>query len=152
MRSLDADIPLYNVMSLDRSIKDARWNGRFSNIIANITGILAVLLSAVGIFALTAHAVVCMTAEIGIRTALGAGAPQILWKVLRRSAIQVLLGIAAGVGLAMAWAQVLSPVNGITPVDFLAGAIALSLVSLVACLVPAIRALHINPVVALRYE
>ncbi len=152
MRSLDADIPLYNVLSLDQSIRDATWNGRQSNVIANVTGMLAVLLSAVGIFALTAHAVSCMTPEIGIRAALGARPHQILWKVLRRAAIQVLFGIAAGVAFAFGWARLLGSVGGVSPIDFLTASIMLSLVSLVACLVPAVRALRVNPVVALRYE
>lgn len=155
MQSLDADIPLYRVMTLEQAIEDATWNGRFSSIVANVTGLLAVLLSAIGLYALTAHAVSCMTPEIGIRTALGALPRQVLWRVLRGAALQLVFGIAAGVAFAISWDRLLGSANspaGVGPIDFVAAAIMLAIVSLAACLVPAARALRVNPVVALRYE
>jgi predicted permease len=155
MQSLDPDIPLYRVMTLEQAVDDATWNGRFSSIIANVTGILAVLLSAIGLYALTAHAVSCMTPEIGVRTALGALPRQVLWRVLRGAALQLVLGIAAGVAFAISWDRLLGSANsptGVGPIDFVAAAIMLAIVSLAACLVPAARALRVNPVVALRYE
>ena len=155
LQSLDPDIPLYRVMTLEQAVEDATWNGRFSSIIANVTGMLAVLLSAIGIYALTAHAVSCMTPEIGVRTALGALPRQVLWRVLRGAAVQLLMGVAAGVAFAIAWDRLLGSANspaGIGPIDFVAAAIMLAIVSLVACVAPAMRALRVNPVVALRYE
>jgi ABC-type antimicrobial peptide transport system permease subunit len=142
-------------MTLEQAVEDATWNGRFSSIIANVTGMLAVLLSAIGIYALTAHAVSCMTPEIGVRTALGALPRQVLWRVLRGAAVQLLMGVAAGVAFAIAWDRLLGSANspaGIGPIDFVAAAIMLAIVSLVACVAPAMRALRVNPVVALRYE
>jgi ABC-type antimicrobial peptide transport system permease subunit len=94
-----------------------------------------------------------MTPEIGIRSALGALPRQVLWRVLRGAAVQLLLGIAAGVAFAIAWDRLFGGApGGVGPVDFVAAALMLTMVSLAACLVPAVRALRVNPVVALRYE
>jgi predicted permease len=153
MRSLDADIPLFQVMALEQSIDDATWNGRQSSIIANVISMLAVLLSGIGLYALTAHAVTCMTPEIGIRSALGALPRQVLWRVLRGAAVQLLLGIAAGIAFAIAWGRLFGGApGGVGPVDFVAAAVMLTVVSGIACLIPAMRALRVNPIVALRYE
>jgi putative ABC transport system permease protein len=114
-----------------------------------------VLLSAIGLFALTAHAVVCMTPEIGIRAALGASPHQVLNRVLRSAALQLALGIIAGVAFALIWNRIFSDASAPSntgPVDFVVAALMLAAVSAIACLVPAIRALRVNPVVALRYE
>jgi putative ABC transport system permease protein len=101
MQSLDSDIPLYRMMTLQESIEEADWNTHFSNIVATAAGLLAVLLSAIGLFALTAHAVAFMTPEIGIRAALGARPHQVLERVLRRAVLQLVVGIAAGLAFAL---------------------------------------------------
>jgi len=121
--------------------------------IANVISVLAVLLSAIGLYATTAHAVSCMTPEIGIRNALGALPRQVLWRVLRGAAVHLLLGITAGVVFAFAWDRLIggSP-KGVGAINFVAAAVMLAIVSVAACLVPAVRAMRVNPVVALRYE
>ncbi len=155
MQSIDPDVPLYRMMTLEASIHEMNWNARVSNIMASAASLLAVLLSAIGLFALTAHAVAWMTPEIGVRTALGASPHHVLQRVLRRAAIQLALGIAAGVAFALAWNRIFSggqsPSN-VSPIDFAIAAGTLTLVSVAACLVPAIRALHVDPITALRYE
>jgi ABC-type antimicrobial peptide transport system permease subunit len=114
-----------------------------------------VLLSAIGLFALTAHVVAWMTPEIGVRAALGARPHHVLKRVLRRAAAQVIVGIVVGVAFALAWNRLLgsaqSPSNT-SVLDFVIAAVALTLVSMAACLIPAIRALRVNPLVALRYD
>jgi predicted permease len=155
LQSLDADIPLYRMMTLQDAMDEADWNTHFSNIVATAAGLLAVLLSAVGLFALTAHAVAFMTPEIGIRAALGAGPHQVLDKVLRRAVMQLVLGIVAGLAFALVWNRMFgaatSPRNtGL--IDFVTAAAVLAIVSGLACLIPALRALRVNPIVALRYE
>jgi predicted permease len=155
MHSVDPEIALYRVMSLERSMSDASWNGRFSNAIASATAALTVLLSAIGIFALTAHAVSCMTPEIGMRAALGASRHHLLWRVIRRAVLQVVLGILGGFAFTFGWNRLLggqSSPTGVGPMDFVTAATMLALVSAVACLVPAMRALRVSPVAALRYE
>ena len=155
MQSFDADVPLHQLMTLQESLDEADWNGRFSNMLAGIAGILAVLLSAIGLFALTAHAVVCMTPEIGIRAALGARPHQVLNRVLRSAALQLALGIIAGIAFALIWNRIFSDASAPSntgPIDFVVAALMLAAVSAIACLVPALRALRVNPLVALRYE
>ena len=78
----------------------------------------------------------------------------VLDRVLRRAAVQVALGIAAGVAFAFAWDRVFSEssARNIGVIDFVIAAVMLALVSAIACVLPAIRALRVNPVVALRYE
>ena len=155
MQSFDADVPLHQLMTLQESLDEADWNGRFSNMLAGMAGMLAVLLSAIGLFALTAHAVVCMTPEIGIRAALGAGPHQVLNRVLRSAALQLALGIIAGIAFALIWNRIFSDASALSntgPIDFVIAALLLVAVSVVACLLPALRALRVNPVVALRYE
>jgi putative ABC transport system permease protein len=155
MRVLDADVPLHRLMTLQESLDEADWNGRFSNMLAGLAGVLAVLLSAIGLFALTAHAVANMTPELGIRAALGARPHQVLNRVLRAAMLQLIFGIAAGIAFALLWNRIFSdaaapPNTG--AIDFVVAAVLLAAVSALACLVPAIRALRVNPVVALRYE
>ena len=108
MQSIDPDVPLYRMMTLEESIHEMNWNARVSNIMASTASLLAVLLSAIGLFALTAHAVAWMTPEIGMRTALGARPHHVLQRVLRRAAIQLVLGISAGVAFALAWNRIFS--------------------------------------------
>ena len=155
MQTFDADIPLYRLLTLQESLDEADWNGRFSNMLAGIAGMLAVLLSAIGLFALTAHAVVCMTPEIGIRAALGARPHQVLDRVLRSAAMQLALGIIAGIAFALLWNRIFSDASSPSntgPIDFAIAAVMLAAVSVVACLLPALCALRVNPVTALRYE
>jgi len=153
IKKVDVDVPLYRMMSLEESIQELDWNTRFSNVIATVAGMLAVLLSAVGLFALTAHVVAWMTPEIGVRTALGARPRHVLKRVLRRAAAQVIAGIVAGVAFALAWSRMFQATPSNTSLlDFMIAALVLTLVSMAACLVPAIRALRVNPLVALRYD
>jgi putative ABC transport system permease protein len=96
-----------------------------------------------------------MTPEIGIRAALGARPHQVLDKVLRRAVVQLVLGIVAGIAFAFVWARIFGDASAPTNtgvIDFIIAAVMLAAVSIMACLVPAIRALRVNPVVALRYE
>jgi ABC-type antimicrobial peptide transport system permease subunit len=146
---------LYGVTSLAGSMDDSDWNGRFSRVIANVTAVLTVLLSAIGLFGLTTHAVSCMTPELGMRAALGAASGHLVWRVMRRAVVQVALGILAGLAFHFSWSRILgiesAPV-GVGPIDFVLAAAMLIVVSAVACAVPAVRALRVSPIVALRYE
>ena len=97
IQSIDPDVPLHRMMTLEESIHEVNWNARVSNILATVASGLAVPLSAIGLFALTAHSVALMTPEIGVRAALGARPHQVLQRVLRRAAVQLVFGIAAGI-------------------------------------------------------
>jgi putative ABC transport system permease protein len=119
-------------------------------------GVTATLLSGLGIFGLIAHAVVSRTREIGVRVALGARASNVIGTLLAQYAKALIGGTAAGIALAQASALLIaSRVAGLADLDLSSYSIALAefgLVSLAAVLIPARRALRIDPAQALRWE
>jgi ABC-type antimicrobial peptide transport system permease subunit len=119
-------------------------------------GALAGLLTAVGLYGVISFLVARRTQEIGIRMALGAGKGQVLWMVLRETLVLTALGLAVGLPITIAVANLLgSMLFGIKPGDpvaLAAAAIALCAVALGAGYVPARRATRVDPIVALRYE
>jgi putative ABC transport system permease protein len=121
-----------------------------------IFGIISALLCVIGIFGIMAHAVMQRVNEIGIRIALGAPAASILRLVLRQGLLLVFIGLGVGVAAAVAMTRVIRTfLWGITPTDpttFMIASTALAVLALVACCVPARRALKIDPIIALRIE
>jgi putative ABC transport system permease protein len=117
---------------------------------------IALVLASVGLYALTAHSVASRTQEIGVRMALGAQAAEVVWLFLRRSIVQLAVGLTLGLGGALATGQVLqSMLRGTDPRDGPTLAVVctvLIVVSIVACLIPARRAARLDPVIALRKE
>jgi ABC-type antimicrobial peptide transport system permease subunit len=109
-----------------------------------------------GIYGLMSYAVVHRTNEIGIRMALGAQQGQVLRLIMRQGFLSAAAGVAAGVALALVLMRFLESllfaVRPVDPVTFACVAFLLMLVSLVACYLPARRAMRVDPVVALRYE
>jgi ABC-type antimicrobial peptide transport system permease subunit len=116
------------------------------------------VLSAVGLYAVTAYSVSQRTQEIGVRTALGADSPQVMWLFLRRAFIQLAIGLtlgiagAFGVGKIFESSDLLIQVSGRDPITILSIAGLLTIVSLIACIWPARRATRLDPVIALRHE
>jgi putative ABC transport system permease protein len=154
VRALDPDLPIYRVMTLDRAIYDSRWNSRVSaGLITTIAGI-ALLLSAVGLYAVTAHAVTARTHEMGLRLALGARPGQIAWLVVRRALWQLTLGLGFGLVGMFVWVRLFvgTRTSQSDPTVLVAVAGVLTLVAMAACLWPALRAAHLDPVAALRRE
>jgi putative ABC transport system permease protein len=119
-------------------------------------GFLGAVLAAAGIYGVVAYLVALRTREFGIRMALGADGGRVLRLVLRRGAVLAALGLAMGMGAAVALTRVLQGLlYGVTatdPVTFGAMAMLLAAVALAACLVPARRATKIDPMTALRHE
>jgi putative ABC transport system permease protein len=135
--------------------------GLFGMVIGACGG-LAVLLASLGIYGTVAYAVGQRTREIGIRLALGANKQHILGLVIRQGMIWVIYGLSVGLLLALALTRVLASsmfgidlLFGVSPNDpmtfVLVGAL-LTLVTLLACYLPARRATKVDPMVALRYE
>jgi len=116
-------------------------------------GAVALLLAAIGMYGVLAYHVGQRTREIGIRMALGSDARAILRLILSEAAALVILGLAAGLGGAIALRGAISAqlygVGALDPVVMLAAVAILTITSLLACLAPARRAVHVNPVVAL---
>ena len=158
MRAIDPDLPLFNIRTMDEVLANARWPFRVFGTMFAIFALIALLLSAIGLYAVTAYSVTQRTQEIGVRTALGAQSNQVIWLFLRRAfvhmAIGLTLGIAGafGVGSIFESAQLLVQINGRDPVTIGSIALLLAAVSLVASTWPARRATQLDPLVALRRD
>jgi putative ABC transport system permease protein len=156
VRAIEPDVPLYAVMTLDQLLAQQRWSFRvFGGMFAIFAGI-ALVLSAVGLYAVTAYSVTQRTAEIGVRVALGAQAAQIVWLILRQSFTQLAISLPIGAAGAIAVGRLLQSVlvksDGRDAVTIGAIAVVMVAVSLAACAWPARRAMRLDPVSALRYE
>jgi putative ABC transport system permease protein len=156
LRTLDPDLPVYEVQRLDEFIYKQQWAGRVFGSMFGIFGIVALVLATIGLYGVTAYAVSQRTREIGVRVALGAQAQHVWWLVTRGAAWQIAIGLAIGLAGSVFVSRVvpvaITRVEGTDPVT-LAVAIALLMsVAFVACLVPGRRAMRLNPVEALRSE
>jgi predicted permease len=155
-RELDPRIPLYNVRTMEQHLTWAFWAQNMAASLAAAFGLLALALSAVGLYGVVAYTVARRTHEIGIRVALGAQARDVLRIVLGQGMALTLIGLAAGLVGAYALARLLaSLLYGISPGDpatYILVSLLLAVVALLACLVPARRATKVDPMVALRYE
>jgi putative ABC transport system permease protein len=161
VRTMDPDLPLYRLMSMGQALAESQWNGRMSNVIANSLTFIALALAAVGLYAVTGHAVGQRTHEIGVRVALGARPLQVVSMVLKWALAQLGLGLAAGIGCIFAWQRLWTTsvstvgVPGVRiddPVVLIAVSAGLTVVAAIACIAPARRATRLDPVVALRHE
>jgi predicted permease len=154
--ALDKDTPIYFVRTMEESIGEDRYfNNLFSSVFA-IFGVAALVLAAVGIYGVIAFSVQRRTQEIGLRIALGAQRGDVMAMLLRQGAIQLALGLALGLPAALAISRGLTdfvyPVDPGDPAVFALVAAGLSLVALLACLVPSQRAMDVDPNVALRCD
>jgi predicted permease len=156
MFALDPDLPLNNVRTMDENLTQQRWFGRvFGTMFAVFAGI-ALVLAAVGLFAVTAYSVTQRTQEIGVRMALGAEAKQVSWLILRRGlahlAFGLTLGLAGAFGVGRLLQSMLFQTGPADPLTLVAITLLLSIVAIAACLWPAWQAARLNPVNALRYD
>ncbi|MFM8534408.1 MAG: ABC transporter permease [Acidimicrobiia bacterium] len=158
VRAIDADLPLFNIRTLDEALAQARWPFRIFGSTFAIFALIALALSAVGLYAVTAYAVSQRTQEIGVRMALGAQSNQVAWLFLRRSLIQLGIGLslgvvgAFGVGTLFSQTQLLVQNRAGDPITIGGIALLLALVAGVACFVPAKRATRLDPLIALRRD
>ena len=156
IQAVDSALPVFGVMTLEGAFEQRRWPYRvFGTLFAVFAGI-ALLLAAMGLYAVMAYSVTRRTQEIGVRVAMGASGGRVLLLVLSQGLRQLALGMAAGLAGAFGLARVLKTLLfQTTPTDlstFVAISAVLIAVGLVACWLPARGALRIDPVVALRYE
>jgi ABC-type antimicrobial peptide transport system permease subunit len=132
------------------------WIVRTGARLFGILGSVALLLAMIGLYGVRAYAVARRTREIGIRMALGAKPGDTLGMILREGLSVTSIGVAVGLLFSMAIGQVLASllyrVSGLDPAVLVGAPVALALVSLLACYIPARRAAHVDPMVALRHE
>ena len=125
-------------------------------LLLGIFGGIAAVLAAIGIYGIMAYAVAERTREIGIRMALGASAPDVLGMVVRHTLILVGIGLGVGLGGSFALTRLIkSGLYGVTatdPVTYVGISVLLVVVAMIACAVPTMRAIRVDPTIALRYE
>jgi putative ABC transport system permease protein len=153
---VDPSIPVTQVRSMAEVMSVSLAEQRFNSLLLGIFAGIALLLAIVGLYGVLAFSVAQRTREIGIRMALGAQARDVLRLVLRQGLALSVLGVAVGILASLTGTRVLRGLlYGVAPTDpatFAAVALLLVAVALVACLIPARRAMKVEPVVALRHE
>jgi putative ABC transport system permease protein len=152
----DPNLPIVHVTTLDGLLDETVAPRRFSTILLGAFAFLALILAAVGIYGVMSYVVSLRINEIGIRMALGAQ-PRDIWRLIVGSGARLALaGIAIGLIGALALTRLLSSllfeVRATDPITFAAVALLLAAVALLACYVPARRAMRADPMFALRYE
>jgi putative ABC transport system permease protein len=156
VRDLDAELALANVRTMDQWLSNSAAQPRLNTMLLTIFAFVALVIAAIGIYGVIAYSVSQRTREIGVRMALGATPQGVLRLVVGEGMKLALIGIAAGLlgGLALG-RTVSSLVFGVPvrdPLTFTGVALALATVALAACVIPALRASRVDPMVALRYE
>lgn len=156
IRAVDPDLPVYKIMTLRQVVTESVAEPRFNTFVLAIFGLGAIVLAAVGLYALIAENVSQRRREIGIRIALGASTNSVLRLVLRESTLLVLSGLAIGTVVAAGLSRFLSSLLfHVTTTDLPTyGGVSLLLaaVAFVAAIVPALRASRVDPLNTLRYE
>jgi putative ABC transport system permease protein len=156
VQALDQEQPVFDVRTLEQVIDDDLSGVKVSADMMTVYGIIALILSASGIFALMAYSVSQRTHEIGVRMALGAQRQNVLRMVVGRALTLALVGLAIGIPAAAAMTRALSSVLlGVIQMDapiFVGFAVLLAMVATLAAYIPARRAMRIDPMVALRHE
>ena len=154
--SLDKDQPIYKIVGLDQLADESLALRRVSSILLGAFSALALLLAGLGIYGVMAFSVAQRTHEIGVRMALGAQPGSVLKMMAAYWMRIVIAGMAIGLAGALALSRVVaSQLYGLKPTDaltFFSTSAVLAFIALVACYVPARRAMRVDPMVALRYE
>jgi putative ABC transport system permease protein len=153
---IDPQQPVSQVLTMEEVMADSLARRRLTLTLLGIFAGGAMLLAALGIYGVTAYMVTQRHQEIGLRMALGASRGNVLGLVVGQGMSLLLTGLAAGLLLSLGLMWVLSSllfsVRPYDPVSLAAAAVALALVALIACSIPAWRAMRVDPMVALRYE
>jgi putative ABC transport system permease protein len=154
--SVDPLIPVKQVRTMNEIMAESLAERRFQMLLLGAFAGVALLLASVGLYGVLAFSVAQRTREIGIRVALGARAGDVIRVVLRHGLTLAAIGVAAGILISAAGTRLLARfLYGVTPTDpatFTALAVLLLIVAAIACVIPTLRALRVDPVVALRQE
>ncbi len=153
---IDPGQPIYDMQTLDQLVAKSLGQRRFTLTLMLLFGVIALVLSAVGIYGVMAFAVTQRTQEIGIRMAMGARALDVLRLIVGSGMWLATIGVVIGLAGAFAITRLMtSLLFGISPTDFITFAlvtVGLLVVALLACYIPARRATKVDPLIALRYE
>ena len=154
--SLDPNLPIYDVRTMDQWIADSLAAPRFNLVLLGTFAGLALILASVGIYGVVAYSVTQRTRELGLRIAIGAQQRDVVAMVLRESLVVVAVGMAVGVAAALLATRALSGllfgISPLDPVTWTAVTCLLFGVAFLASYVPARRATRVDPMIALRAE
>jgi putative ABC transport system permease protein len=156
LAQLEKDQPMAKIATMDELVGDSVARLRFTTLLLSCFAALALVLACIGIYGVMAYTVAQRTQEIGLRMALGAQRGDVLRLVVgqgfRLTAIGVTFGVGAALALARLMTTLLYGVSAADPLTFVGVAALLACVALLACYIPARRAMRVDPMVALRYE
>jgi len=156
VQALDPSQAVYSVKTMSERVAESVEQQRFATALMVLFAALALVLAAVGLYSVMAYIVTQRTHEIGIRMAIGAQPEDVLQLILGGGAKLIFIGVVIGIAGALALAQLMRSllfgISAIDPLTFIAAAILLTLVALLACYIPARRAMRFDPMIALRYE
>ncbi|MCI0390041.1 MAG: FtsX-like permease family protein [Acidobacteria bacterium] len=156
VRVLDPQQPVFNLKTMEQVIAEATAGRRLNVLVLGILASLALALAAVGIYGVLVYLVTQRSREIGIRMALGAQQIDVLKLVVRQGMAMALIGVAIGLigafALTRLMKELLYDVSATDPMTFVVIAMLLTLVSLLACWIPARRSVKVDPMIALRCE
>jgi putative ABC transport system permease protein len=153
---MDPNVPIFDVKTMEQWLSESLARRRFAMLMLGLFAVVAMLLAGIGIYGVMSYTVAQRTREIGIRVALGAQTRDVLRLVVRQG--MSLTGIGVGIGLVVAiaatrvMASLLFGVGATDPITFVAIALLLAIVALLACYLPARRATKVDPMIALRHE
>jgi putative ABC transport system permease protein len=156
VRAIDPDLPLFNIQTMDQVLAQQRWPFRVFGSMFAIFALIALVLAAIGLYAVTAYSVTQRTQEVGVRMALGAQARQVRWLFVRQSLWQLAIGLSIGLagafGVGVILKSLLVQTGSRDPVTLTTIVVVLLTVALFASYWPARRATRLDPLKALRYE
>jgi putative ABC transport system permease protein len=156
VRAIDTEVPVYDIRSAEDLIAQSLGPRRFNMYLLACFALVALLLASVGLFGVMAYLVSQRTRDIGIRLALGASRGDVLRMIMRQGLLLTIagavLGIAGGFAITDLMRGLLFSVSPTDPATFVSVPVLLILVALLACYVPARRAMRVDPLVALRAE
>ncbi|HUZ48064.1 MAG TPA: ABC transporter permease [Terriglobia bacterium] len=156
IRKTDPAITVWEVQTSKQLLHYATWQDAMLMKFSGALGLLGIFLAMIGLYGVISYVVTWRTHEIGIRMALGARPRDVLAKIMWRGLLLVAVGTAIGIAAATATTRLLaSSLYGVTPYDpwsLICAILAVSVVSVLACYIPARRAAKVDPMVALRYE
>jgi len=156
VQAIDENLPVYRVMTMEQVFDLQLWPYHVFGGMFSIFAIVALILSAVGVYGVMSYTVIQRQREIGVRVALGATKANIVSTVLSHGMIQIAVGLLLGLAGASVSTAVLKAllvrITATDPLTFIAVGAVLTAAALLACLIPARKALGLDPAIVLRYE
>jgi putative ABC transport system permease protein len=156
IEQMDPKLPVSDARTMTEHLGVSLTPARVAAAVLGSFGLLALVLAGIGIYGVTAYSVAQRTREIGIRMALGAEAVDVVKLIVRQGMVLTLAGLGVGLAGALAATRLMTSllygVSATDPLTFVAVALLLSFIALLACWIPARRATKVDPMIALRYE